>query len=181
MFHTPPNRLTAKPSTCVPHTIFVFRLEHMKGEDMKKDRHQAAHIVFRCSQTVEDTISKIAAEKKLPKSEVLRQVVDAGLVATGYKQDEDHLEKLIQAAVQTAFKPSVERLAAISAKAAQISGAAFFMNVYMGQLMLPASDKELVKEVVADARKLGIEYLKLKDQDVDAFLKQGTEKVIEDI
>lgn len=145
------------------------------------DKHTAAYIPYRCAQSTYEAIEKISVSQSKTRVQVVRELVEAGLVATGYKQDEDHLEKLIQAAVQTAFKPSVERLAAISAKAAQISGAAFFMNVYMGQLMLPATDKELVKEVVADARKLGIEYLKLKDQDVDTFIKQGAEKVMDNL
>lgn len=147
----------------------------------KKERHKASYIPFRCSSEVESMIERIAAEQKRTKSEVLRQLVEAGLVATGYKQDEEHLTKIIQEVVTAALKPSVERLASISAKAAQISGAAFFMNVYMGQLMLPDMEKQMVRDAAADARKLGIEYLKLnKDRDVDAFIAEGVEKVSED-
>ena len=147
---------------------------------MGKDRHQASPIVFRCSSETWEAIGKIAIEQKKPKSEVLRQLVDAGLVATGYKQDEEYLDKKIREAVTAVLKPSVERLAAISAKAAQIAGATFFMNIYMGQLMLPDMEKQLVQDVAANARKLGIEYLKLKDQDVDAFISNGVEKVSND-
>lgn len=144
---------------------------------MKKDRHQAAHIAFWCPVDTEATIAKIAAEQRKTKSEVIRQLVDAGMVATGYKQDEEHLEQMIQSAVQAAFRPQVERLAAISAKAAQISGAAFFMNVFMGRLALPPSEQQVVEEAAAQARKLGIEYLKLsKERDVDAFIREGVQK-----
>lgn len=146
---------------------------------MKKDRHQAAHITFRCSPEIEASITKIAIDQKKAKSEVLRQLVEAGLVATGYKEDTDHLAELIQTAVQTAMKPQVERLAAISAKATQISGAAFFMNIFSSRLMLPPTEQQLVEEAAARARKLGIEYLKLKDRDVDAFLEEGTQKIID--
>ena len=179
MFHTPLNSLAAKPPTCVPHTGFVFHLEHRKGGILKGDRHQAVYIPFRCSAEMEATIGKIAAEQKRTKSEILRQLVDAGLIATGYKRDENYLNEQIQTAVASAMKPFVERLAAISAKATQISGAAFFMNVYMGQLLLPESEKELVQNAAADARKLGIEFLKLKNQDIDAFISDGVEKVTE--
>jgi len=143
-----------------------------------KDRHKASPIVFRANADTHNVISKIAIEQKKSKSEVLRQLVNAGLVASGYKQDEEYLVNTIQAAVQSALKPSVERLAAISAKAAHISGAAFFMNVYMGQLVLPPEEKELVNEAAAQARKLGIEYLKVKlDQDVDGFIAGGVKKM----
>lgn len=147
---------------------------------MSKDRHQASPIVFRCPAETWEAIGKIAIEQKKPKSEILRQLVDAGLVASGYKRDEEYLKKEIQEVVSSVIKPHVDRLAAISAKAAQISGATFFMDVYMGQLMLPDSEKQLVRDVAADARKLGIEYLKLKDRDVDAFISDGVEKVLDD-
>lgn len=149
----------------------------MENIGKTKDRHQAAHITFWCTAGVEDTIKRIAADQKKTKSEVLRQLVDAGLMATGYRQDEDYLTKLIQEAVTTAMKPQVERLAAISAKAAQISGAAFFMDIFASRLMLPPTEQQLVEEATAQARKLGIEYLKLKDRDVDAFLSEGVAKV----
>lgn len=151
----------------------------VKEKDGKKDRHRAAYIPFRCSPEIERTIEQIAAEQKRSKSEVLRQLVEAGLVATGYKQDEDHLAELIQTAVTTVMKPQVERLAAISAKATQISGAAFFMGIFASRLMLPPSEQQLVEEAAAQARKLGIEYLKLKDRDVDAFLAEGVRKELE--
>lgn len=144
------------------------------------DKHTAAYIPYRCSASTYDAISKIAVEQKKPKSQVVRDLVNAGLVATGYKQDEEHLEKLVSAAVKSALKPSVERLAAISAKAAQISGAAYFMNIYTAQLMLDEDDREAVREISAEARKLGIEYLKLKDEDtVDDFVQRGTGKMLE--
>lgn len=141
------------------------------------DKHRAAYIPFRCPQTTYDTILKIAQEQHKSQVQVLRELVEQGLVAAGYKQDEEHLQKLIQSAVKAVLQPQVERLASISAKAAQISGAAFFMSIYTGQLMLPPAEQRLVEEAAGQARKLGIEYLKLKDRDVDEFMKGGVKKV----
>lgn len=143
------------------------------------DKHTAAYIPYRCSQSTYEAIEKISVAQKKTRVQVVRDLVEAGLVATGYKEDTDHLTELIQAAVQTAMKPQVERLAAISAKATQISGAAFFMNIFSSRLMLPSTEQQLVEEAAARARKLGIEYLKLKDRDMDAFLEDGVEKIID--
>lgn len=145
---------------------------------MSKEENKTDHIDFRCPKDLEAAISRIAVDQRKTRSEVIRQLVDAGLVATGYKQDEDHLAQLVQTAVQTAMKPQVERLASISAKAAQISGAAFFLNVFTARLMLPPSEQQLAEEAAGRARKLGIEYLKLKDRDMDAFIEGGVEKII---
>lgn len=141
------------------------------------DNHRAAYMPLRCNHDAYDAITKIAHTQKIAQAEALRRVVDAGLVALGYKQDEDALRDMIQTAVQETMKPQVERLAAISAKATQLSGAAFFMEVYMGRLLLPEGSQSLIDEAAGRARQLGIEYLKLKDRDIDAFIRTGTEKM----
>ncbi len=90
------------------------------------DRHQAPYVPFRCSKKTSDLISQIAKEQHRPKSEVLRDLVDKGLTASGAKVEEGELYRMIQEAVNAAMKPQVERLAAISAKATHIAGAAFW-------------------------------------------------------
>ncbi len=147
---------------------------------MKSERHQDVYIPFRCSTQLGEKIAKIAADQRKSKSEILRQLVEAGLVATGYKQDEEYMAKQIQEAVKTALQPSVERLASISAKAAQISGASFFMGVFASRLILPPGEQDLIDQAAAQARKLGIEYLKLKDRDIDSFIADGAEKMTKD-
>ena len=54
------------------------------------------------------------------------------------------------------MKPYVERLAAISAKATQLSGADFFLMVYLGTMLLPDGSRQQLEEAAARARKLGI-------------------------
>lgn len=141
------------------------------------DRHRASHIPFRCSAETAETVSRIAAERRLPKSEVLRQLVEKGLVAEGYKQDEDSMRTAMQAALKEILTPQVERLATISAKSTQLSGAAFFLLTFIGRLYLPEDEKGMIDEVAADARKLGIEYLKLKNRDIDAFIEGGIKRM----
>lgn len=141
------------------------------------DKHTAAYIPYRCSQSTYETIEKISAAQRKTRVQVVRELVDAGLVATGYKQDEEYLAKQIQESVKAAFQPSVERLAAISAKAAQISGAAFFMGIYTSRLLMPPGEQDLIDQTATQARKLGIDYLKLKDKDVDTFMEGGVKRI----
>lgn len=126
------------------------------------------------------SISKIAADQRLTKSDVLRDLVNKGLVASGYKQDEDALYELVKDAVKETVTPQVERLAAIGAKATQISSAAYFLLVYVARMYFPEGDREMVDEVAAQARQLGIEYLKLRQGvDIDEFIKGSISKIVE--
>lgn len=143
-----------------------------------EDRHRSSYIPFRCSKEVEETITKIAAEQRLPKSEVVRGLVSKGLVVAGYKQDEDALRASIQSALKEILQPQVERLATISAKSTQLSGAAYFLLTYVLRMYFPEGERDTVDEVAAQARQLGIEYLKLKQgSDIDNFIKSGVKKM----
>ena len=108
----------------------------------------------------------------------ISSVYRSGLLADGYLSDAKTLEQRYMAAMQAALKPSIDRLAAISAKGTQISAAAFFLAAYNGKQALPEYAQEAYEEVAAMSRKLGIEYLKLaKDQNLDEFLGKGLRKL----
>ena len=65
-----------------------------------EDRHHANYIPFRCSGETSRMISQLAAQRHIPKSEVLRDLVDRGLVSIGAKADDDYLYELVQRVVK---------------------------------------------------------------------------------
>ena len=147
---------------------------------MREDRHRASYIPFRCSQETSELITQLAHQEHRSKSEVLRDLVDKGLIASGQKADADYLEGIVRRTVQEVMKPHVERLAAISAKATQISGAAFFMGMYAAMLRRSPAEQQEIQDAAGQARELGIQYLKLKDRDIDAFIQEGVKSMKEE-
>lgn len=144
------------------------------------DKHRASYIPYRCDGETYDAICKIAQTSNRTMAEVLRSLVSDGMVKQGYKQDEDAIYQMVRAALKEVLTPQAERLAAISAKATQISSAAFFLLVYIGRLYFPEDDRETIDEAAAHARVLGIEYLKLRGADIDSFLASAIQKMTED-
>lgn len=123
-------------------------------------------------------VSKIAAAEGKTKSEVLRMLVEKGLAAGGYLPGVKELDTVVQEAVATVLQPAVERLAGISAKAAHISAAAFFLTLYSDRLLMPAEQREALDDIAARARRLGIEYLKVsKDRDLDEWLEEACRRM----
>ena len=111
---------------------------------------------------------------------MLRDLVERGLVSVGVKSDEDYLSGLVRRTVEETAKPQVERLAAISAKAAHIAAASFFMAVYAASHGRSPAEQREIEEAAGAARMLGIQYLKLKDRDIDAFLQNGAKQIMDD-
>lgn len=134
----------------------------------------------RCSRELDETLAQLAAQRHITKSEILRELVNKGLTATGAKVEDSELYEMIRQAVRETMQPQVERLAAISAKAAHISGAAFFMAVYAASHGRSPAEQREIEEAAGTARMLGIQYLKLKDRDIDAFLQNGAKQIIDD-
>jgi len=145
---------------------------------MKSEK--SAYRPIRCSKEMDETLGRLATQQHISKSEVLRYLVDKGLTASGAKVEEGELYRMIQEAVNAAMKPQVERLAAISAKATHIAGAAFFMSIFAATQGQSPAEQRRIEEAAGTARELGIQYLKLKDRDVDAFLKEGAKRILED-
>lgn len=147
---------------------------------MKKANEKSAYRPIRCSKELDETLGRLAAQQHITKSEVLRNLVDKGLTATGAKVEDGEFYQLIQQAVKEAVQPQIERLAAISAKATHISGAAFFMSIFAATRDATPAEQREVEEAAGAARDLGIQYLKMKDQDIDAFLKAGAKRMVEE-
>ena len=145
---------------------------------MAEDRHRGKYIPFRCSPEIDQLLAKIAAAEGKTKSEVLQMLVEKGLAAGGYLPGVKELDTVVQEAVSTVLQPAVERLASISAKAAHISAAAFFLSLYTDRLLLTAEQREALDDIAARARRLGIEYLKVsKDRDLDEWLAQACRRM----
>lgn len=133
---------------------------------------------FWVSLETDDTVRRIATAEGRSVSSVYRDLVDLGLVAGGYRSGEKDLAAMVRTAVEETIKPHVERLAAISAKGVQIDAASYFLQVYNGKQALPVYQQEEYDDLAAQARKLGIEYLKLsKDRNLDDFIRQGIKRV----
>lgn len=147
---------------------------------MKKANEKSAYRPIRCSKELDETLGRLAAQQHITKSEVLRNLVDKGLTATGAKVEDGEFYQLIQQAVKETMQPQIERLAAISAKATHISGAAFFMSIFAATRDATPAEQREVEEAAGAARDLGIQYLKMKDQDIDAFLKAGAKRMVEE-
>lgn len=139
---------------------------------MKKE--ESVYIPVRVSAQIAAMIERIAAAQNVPKSKVLRDLLEAGLQAKGYIGGGECLADLLQQVVDASLKPQVERLASISAKAAHISAASFFLNYSTLRQFMPEEFLPQFDEAAAKARKLGAEYLRLsKSKDIDQFLARG--------
>lgn len=145
---------------------------------MNSERIKNVIVQFWINPEIDDTVRRIATAEGRSVSSVYRELVEKGLVAGGYRSGEKDLAAMVRTAVEESIKPHVERLAAISAKGVQIDAASYFLQIYNGKQALPIYQQEEYDMLAANARKLGIEYLKLsKDKSLDEFIRRGVDRM----
>lgn len=143
-----------------------------------KERIKNVCAHFWVSPEIHASVQKIAAAEGQSISTVYRDLVEKGLAAGGYRSGGQDLAELVRTAVREELRPQVERLAAISAKGTQIGAASFFLAAYNGRQAVPEYRREEYDELAAQARKLGVEFLKLsKDKSLDDFLARGLDRM----
>lgn len=114
-------------------------------------------------------------------SMVYRDMVEMGLAAAGYRSGGESMAELVRRNMDEILKPQTDRLAAMSAKAAQIAAANFFLLTWLADQQIPAYRKEELAELVQQSRKLGVEFLKLsKDKNMDEFIRRGFGRMTQD-
>lgn len=154
-------------------------IDNTTNQHRKKDRHRGGYIPFRCSEETAKQIEELAKRQSISKAEVVRELVNRGL--NSMQIEDDRMRELVKVAAAEALAPSVERLAAISAKATQIGSAAFFLSIWAATKDGSVEERAAIEEAAAAARQLGIQYLKLaKDKDLDVFIRDGAKKILED-
>ncbi len=147
---------------------------------MSENRVRNVPARFWVSASTADMVERIACAEDQSVSSVYRDLIEKGLVAGGYRSGQKTLEKMVQCAVTEAIRPQAERLAAISAKGTQISAASFFLAAYAGRQNVPDYLKDEYDYLASNARKLGVEYLKLsKDKNLDDFIERGLSRMEE--
>lgn len=135
-------------------------------------------INFRLSSETEELLSRIAQAEGKNRSEVIRDLIEKGLAAGGYLPGVRDMDEIVRDTMNSILQPAVSRLAAISAKAAHIGAAAFFMSVYAARSAAPEEQREELDAAAAQARRLGVEYLKLsRDQNLDEWLEGANRKM----
>lgn len=144
---------------------------------MSGNRIKNVDVHFWVTPQMDTSIRKIADGKGISVSAAYREILELGLVAGGYQSGAQNMAGMIREAVTSVLQPQVERLAAISAKGTQISAASFFLSVYNGRQILQDWQIPEYNDLADQARKLGVEYLKVKDKRLDDFISSAHDRM----
>ena len=143
----------------------------MKNKKSKPDEHKRS-IRFK-AKSIEE-MEKLAAIRGLTVSDIVRGFVEKGLAVDGYKNDIDLISEIIHRELKEVLEPQVNRIVKLLMKIGKASAGTMYSNLKLVQLVTDEDEQEYC-EMVNKSLRLGVEYMKKKDVEVDQYLGQADE------
>ena len=127
-----------------------------------KDRER---VTITLDKTTYTQLKNIADKNHISISEAVRRYLDAGLNGSLAASNINYISNIIREQLRIVMQPSIERLAALSAKTCIQASTAAYLTAETIARFVPVELQEEVQEVYEDARKKGVRYTKIKSFD----------------
>ncbi len=119
-------------------------------------------------------MEKLAAVRSISVSDIVREFVEKGLAVDGYKSDIDFITEIIHKGLKEVLEPQINRIVKMLMKIGKVSAGTMYSNLSLIQ-MISDEDQEAFYEMINRSLRLGVEYMKKKDVEVDQYLSQADE------
>ena len=110
-------------------------------------------------------LKNISDKKHISISETVRRYTEAGLNGNLSESNINYISAIIREQLRIVMQPSIERLAALSAKTCIQASAAAYLTAEAIARFVPVELQEDVAAVYEDARKKGVRYTKSRVSD----------------
>lgn len=125
------------------------------------------------AKSIED-MKKLAAVRGISVSDIVREFVEKGLAVDGYKSDIDFITQIIHKELKEVLEPQINRIVKMLMKIGKVSAGTMYSNLSLIQL-ISDEDQEAFYEMINRSLRLGVDYMKKKDVEVDQYLSQADE------
>ncbi len=125
------------------------------------------------AKSIED-MKKLAAVRGISVSDIVREFVEKGLAVDGYKSDIDFITEIIHKELKEVLEPQINRIVKMLMKIGKVSAGTMYSNLSLIQ-MISDEDQEAFYEMINRSLRLGVEYMKKKDVEIDQYLGHADE------
>ena len=125
------------------------------------------------AKSIED-MKKLAVVRGISVSDIVREFVEKGLAVDGYKSDIDFITEIIHKELKEVLEPQINRIVKMLMKIGKVSAGTMYSNLSLIQ-MISGEDQEAFYEMINRSLRLGVEYMKKKDVEIDQYLSQADE------
>lgn len=120
------------------------------------------------AETIKE-MQKVAALRSVTVSDVVREYVKKGLTIDSYKEDTEFVAEIIRQELKDILEPQINRIVKMLMKIGKVSAGTMYSNLNLIQLIDSLEQQDFF-EMVNRSLKLGVDYMKKKDVEVDIYL-----------
>lgn len=136
------------------------------GDELKRS--------IRFEATTMNEIKKVAALRNISVSDVVREYVKKGLTIDSYKEDTNLIGEIVREELKDVLEPQVNRIVKMLMKIGKVSAGTMYSNLNLIQQIADQEQQEFY-EMVNRSLRLGVDYMKKKDIEIDSYLGQSDE------
>ena len=121
-------------------------------------------------------IQKIAALKNVSVSDIVRDYVKKGLTIDSYKKDTDLISEIVREELKDVLEHQINRIVKMLMKIGKAAAGTMYSNLNVIRHITDQEQQEF-SEMVNRSLRLGVDYMKKKDIEIDGYLGQIDEVV----
>jgi len=173
VLHTPQNSLNAKRSTGITSMKTVLQTLYIDPEVIYIEKEKSMIVTIRLPQKLHDQLTFKARQENSDFSKYCRRLLEKGVSVEAYKEDIDFITRIIRNELENIIEPYGNRQIKILMKIGKAAGGTMFTTIKLLLSLINPNKLYTFKELLENSMKLGIEYMKMKDFEVDRYLTDG--------
>ena len=121
-------------------------------------------------------IQKLAAQRNIYVADIIREYVKKGLTIDSYKEDTDLIREIVREELKDVLEPQINRIVKMLMKIGKVAAGTMYSNLNLIQTISDQDQQEYF-EMVNRVMKLGVDYMKKKDVEVDTYLGNSSDVI----
>ena len=140
-------------------------------------REKSTILTLRIPKELHEQLTLKAQQENSDVSKCCRRLLEKGVSVEAYKEDINFLTKIIRNELEAIIEPYGNRQIKMIMKVGKATGGTMFTVIKLLLTLLNPNELYTFKELLESAMKLGVEYMKMKDFEVDQYLSSSEEMV----
>ena len=141
------------------------------------EKDKSVIVTIRLPQKLHEQLTFKAQQEHSDFSKYCRRLLEKGVSVEAYKEDIDFITKIIRNELENIIEPYGNRQIKMLMKIGKATGGTMFTTIKLLLSLINPNKLFTFKELLESSMKLGVEYMKMKDFEVDQYITDG-EKMI---
>jgi hypothetical protein len=141
------------------------------------EKEKSVTVSIRLPQKLHEELTFKAQQENSDFSKYCRRLLEKGVSVEAYKEDIDFITKIIRNELENIIEPYGNRQIKMLMKIGKATGGTMFTTIKLLLSLINPNKLYTFKELLESSMKMGVEYMKMKDFEVDQYITDG-EKMI---